>query len=52
MAQGEQQPPRKGPGLRKEPPAKKPSNLDKPGIPEEQLGKVAGGMGNREDPKK
>jgi hypothetical protein len=31
---------------------KKPSKLDKPGLPDEQLGKVAGGMASREDNKK
>lgn len=48
MAKGEQQ--RKGAG--KPPTAKKPTNLDKPGLSEQQLGKVAGGLAAKEMSKK
>ena len=51
MAKSEQQP-RKGSISGKEPPAKKPSKLDKPGLPDEQLGKVAGGRSTMEQARK
>ncbi|HVO00683.1 MAG TPA: hypothetical protein VMT54_00700 [Candidatus Cybelea sp.] len=49
MAKSEQQP-RKGAG--KPVPGKKPTNLDKPGIDEQQLGKVAGGLAAAESKRK
>ena len=51
MTKSEQQP-RKGSISSKQQPAKKPSNLDKPGLPEEQLGKVAGGRSSMEQDRK
>jgi len=46
MAKSEQNP-RKSAGS-KQTQIKKPSTLDKPGLPDEQLGKVAGGMTSKE----
>jgi hypothetical protein len=51
MTKGEQQP-RKGPGSGKPVPGKKPTSLDKPGLDDAQLGKVAGGMAAGEGKKK
>jgi hypothetical protein len=49
MAKSEQEP-RKSAGSKQQ--VKKPGVLDKPGLPEEQLGKVAGGMNSKEDKRK
>jgi hypothetical protein len=51
MAKGEQQP-RKGPGFGKPTPGKQPTHFDKPGLSEDQLGKVAGGRSSQEEDSK